>query len=159
VDLKLALQLLSLPREVCRHPDTNEPISASVGRFGPYIQHQGRYVSLKGEDDVLTIGANRAIALLAEAAVKSGERIIGDHPKDRQPVFTRRGRFGNYVQHGRIKVNLPRGTDPKSLTMDDALTLLTARASQASVARGKGGKAGGKTPRKAAAKKAGAAVH
>ncbi len=135
VDLKQALQLLSLPREVCRHPETDEPVLASVGRFGPYIQHHGRYVSLKGDDDVLTIGPNRAIALLAEAEVKSSAHTVGKHPEDGLPVVTRRGRFGSYVQHGRSKANLPRGTDPKMLSMDEAIAILSSRASRSGAGR------------------------
>ncbi|MEK7821290.1 MAG: type I DNA topoisomerase, partial [Pseudomonadota bacterium] len=168
VDLKLALELLSLPREVCRHPETNEPVLASIGRFGPYIQHHGHYVSLKGDDDVLTVGANRAIALLAEAAIKSSARTVGTHPTDGLPIVTRRGRFGSYVQHGRDKANLPRGSDPKILTVDEAIALLAARAGSGPFGRGKGrarsggGKSGAKpapkSARKPAAKKAGAAA-
>ena len=127
VDFDHALKLLSLPREVCRHPETNEPVLASVGRFGPYIHHHGHYVSLKGDDDVLTIGANRAVALLAEAAIKSSARTLGAHPEDGLPVITRRGRFGGYVQHGKLRANLPKGTDLKTIGLDEAVALLAAR--------------------------------
>jgi DNA topoisomerase-1 len=127
VDLDRALKLLSLPREVCRHPDTNEPVLASFGRFGPYIRHHGHYVSLKGDDDVLTIGPNRAIALLAEAAIKSSARTLGVHPADALPVIVRRGRFGGYVQHGKVRANLPKGTDLKTIGLDEALALLASR--------------------------------
>ena len=129
---------MSLPREVCRHPETNEPVLASIGRFGPYIQHHGHYVSLKGDDDVLTVGANRAIALLAEAAIKSSARTVGTHPTDGLPIVTRRGRFGSYVQHGRDKANLPRGSDPKILTVDEAIALLAAGAGSGPFGCGKG---------------------
>jgi DNA topoisomerase-1 len=124
VDLDRALQLLSLPREVCRHPDTNEPVEAAIGRFGPYLRHHGHYVSLKGEDDVLTIGANRAIALLAEAAARSSARTLGSHPADGLPVIVRRGRFGAYTQHGKTRANLPKGVDIKTIGLDEALALL-----------------------------------
>ncbi|MEK7244889.1 MAG: type I DNA topoisomerase, partial [Pseudomonadota bacterium] len=127
MDLDHALKLLSLPREVCRHPDTNEPVLASVGRFGPYIRHHGHYVSLKGDDDVLTIGPNRAITLLAEAAIKSSARTLGVHPSDGLPVISRRGRFGGYVQHGKMRANLPKGTDLKTIEFDEAVALLAAR--------------------------------
>ncbi|MEK7244606.1 MAG: topoisomerase C-terminal repeat-containing protein [Pseudomonadota bacterium] len=127
MDLDHALKLLSLPREVCRHPDTNEPVLASFGRFGPYIRHHGHYVSLKGDDDMLTIGANRAIALLAEAAIKSSARTLGVHPADGLPVIARRGRFGGYVQHGKVRANLPKGTDLKTIGLDEAVALLAAR--------------------------------
>jgi DNA topoisomerase-1 len=127
VDLDRALQLLSLPREVCRHPDTNEPVHAAIGRFGPYIRHHGHYVSLKGDDDVLTIGPNRAITLLAEAAAKSSARTLGTHPDDGLPVIVRRGRFGAYAQHGKTRANLPKGADIKTIDLDQALALLAER--------------------------------
>ena len=135
LDLARALDILSLPRKICLHPETNEPVLASIGRFGPYIQHHGHYVSLKGDDDVLTIGPNRAIDLLAEAAIKSSAHTVGKHPEDGLPVVTRRGRFGSYVQHGRSKANLPRGTDPKTLSMDEAIAILSARAARPGAGR------------------------
>jgi len=167
VDLDRALQLLSLPREVCRHPDTNEPIEAAIGRFGPYIRHHGHYVSLKGEDDVLTIGANRAIALLAEAAQRSSARTLGTHPDDGQPVIVRRGRFGAYTQHGKTRANLPKGIDIKTIELDQAVALLAERGKAPTgtafgrrpARRGKSASAPpspAKTSRKAANKKPGA---
>jgi DNA topoisomerase-1 len=127
VDLGRALLLLSLPREVCRHPDTNEPVHAAIGRFGPYIRHHGHFVSLKGDDDVLTIGPNRAITLLAEAAARSSARTLGTHPDDGLPVIVRRGRFGTYAQHGKTRANLPKGADIKTIDLDQALALLAER--------------------------------
>ena len=127
VDLDRALQLLSLPREVCRHPDTNEPVHAAIGRFGPYIRHHGHFVSLKGDDDVLTIGPNRAITLLAEAAARSSARTLGNHPDDGLPVIVRRGRFGAYTQHGKTRANLPKDADIKTIELDQALVLLAER--------------------------------
>ncbi|OHC83838.1 MAG: DNA topoisomerase I [Rhodospirillales bacterium RIFCSPLOWO2_12_FULL_67_15] len=167
VDLDHALKLLSLPREVCRHPDTNEPVLASFGRFGPYIRHHGHYVSLKGDDDMLTIGPNRAIALLAEAAIKSSARTLGAHPADGLPVIARRGRFGGYVQHGKIRANLPKGTDLKTIGLDAAVALLAARGQAGTGAsfgraRGRSRARAGKTAiapkaaRKSAGKKTGA---
>jgi DNA topoisomerase-1 len=167
VDLDRALQLLSLPREVCRHPDTNEPIEAAIGRFGPYIRHHGHYVSLKGEDDVLTIGANRAIALLAEAAQRSSARTLGTYPDDGQPVIVRRGRFGAYTQHGKTRANLPKGVDIKTIDLDQAVALLAERGKTATgtafgrrpARRGKSAAASPSSPkasRKTASKKPGA---
>ncbi len=167
VDLEQALGLLSLPREICRHPETNEPILASFGRFGPYIQHHGHYVSLKGDDDILTIGANRAIDLLAEAAIKSSARTLGAHPTDGLPVIVRRGRFGGYVQHGKVRANLPKGADLKAVGLDEAVALLAERGQVGAGksfgrARGRSHPRAGKTaaapkaPRKPTAKKTGA---
>ena len=120
--LERALALLSLPRVVGVHPETREEIHAAIGRFGPYVKMGNTYKSLDPDDDVLTIGLNRAVALLAEA--KPRGRALGNHPKDGQPVEVRRGRFGPFVQHGRMVASLPRGVDFDEVTLDQAVALL-----------------------------------
>ena len=92
VELEYALGLLSLPRDVGAHPETNDMIQAGLGRFGPYLKYQGKFTSLKDGDDVLSVGINRAVALLAEASKKSG-RVLGQHP-DGGEVHVKAGRFG-----------------------------------------------------------------
>jgi len=138
MDLERALALLDLPREIGRHPETGEPIVAGLGRFGPYIQHAGAYVSLKGDDDVLTIGLNRAIALIADAPRKTPAKTLGNHPRDGKPVTLRAGRFGPYVQHGGLMATLPKGVDGETLTLEKAVEVLAAKAARG----GKGAKAG-----------------
>jgi len=139
VTLEMALSLLRLPRDVGTHPDTGKVIKAGIGRFGPYIQHDKTYASIKGDDDVLTIGINRAVTLLAEKAAKGASRnaaeaikMLGEHP-DGGEVGIYKGRYGAYVKHGSTNATLPKGSKPESLTMDEAVELLAARA-------GKGGK-------------------
>jgi DNA topoisomerase-1 len=132
VTLEKALALLSLPRELGLHPEDQKPVVAGIGRFGPYIKHGDRYRSLGKDDDVLTIGMNRAVALLAEAPSGRGRaaapgKKIGDHP-DGQPVTLHAGRYGHYVKHGRVNATLPRGMDPDSITLEQALALIEARA-------------------------------
>ena len=126
LDLDAALGLLSLPREVGPHPESGRMITAGIGRFGPYIKHGSIYVSLK-EDDVLSIGLNRAVTLFAEAP-SSGAREIGDHPRDGKPITIRKGRWGLYVKHGRVNASLPDTTDPDVLTIEQAVLLLDERA-------------------------------
>ena len=126
LDLDAALGLLSLPREVGPHPETGRIITAGIGRFGPYIKHGSIYVSLK-EDDVLSIGLNRAVTLLAEAP-SSGAREVGDHPRDGKPITIRKGRWGLYVKHGRVNASLPDTTEPDDLTIEQAVLLLDDRA-------------------------------
>lgn len=145
MDLERALALLNLPREIGRHPESGEPIMAGLGRFGPYLQHAGGYVSLKGEDDVLTIGLNRAVALIADAPAKAPAKTVGDHPKDGKPITLRTGRFGPYVKHGALMATLPKGVEADTLTLEKAVEVLAAKA-----ARG-GSKSGAKGGRKAAA--------
>jgi len=129
VTLELALRLLSLPRDLGTHPETNQPISAGIGRFGPYLRHGPAYVSLPADDDVLTIGLNRAVAVLADSN-KRGGRELGTHPVDGTPVTVQRGRFGPYVKHGKVNATIPRDIDPESITLDEALVLIAERAAR-----------------------------
>jgi DNA topoisomerase-1 len=105
--LEKAIDLLRLPRDVGTHPETGKMIIANVGRFGPYIQHDGNFISLKKDDDVLTVGMNRAVDLVAEyAAKKAAEKIrdIGEHPKKGDMIILGKNRFGLYVEMGKKKV-------------------------------------------------------
>ncbi len=142
VDLQVALGLLSLPRDLGPHPETGEMIQAGLGRFGPYIRLEGTYVSLK-DDDVLAIGLNRAVVLLADAPRKAAPKTVGDHPDDGKPITLRVGRYGPYVQHGRTRASLPKDKAEEMPSIEEAVVLLAAKA--------KGKKAAPK--KKAAAKK------
>jgi DNA topoisomerase-1 len=135
--LEMAVGLLSLPREVARHPETKEPIVAGIGRFGPYVQHGKTYANLGKDDDVLEIGANRAIDLIvAKESGLTGRRFgsaesapgrgLGEHPEG-GPVTIKAGRFGPYVNHGKVNATLPRDADPTTLTLEEALALLAAK--------------------------------
>jgi len=130
IDLQIALGLLALPRDVGPAPETGEMITAAIGRFGPYIKLGGTYVSLKGDDDVLTIGLNRAIHLMANAPRKDPPREIGKHPKDKKPITQRQGRWGPYVQHGGLMATLPKDMDKDSVTIEQAVALLKAKAAK-----------------------------
>jgi DNA topoisomerase-1 len=133
--LEKALKLLALPREVARHPTSGEPILAGIGRYGSYVQHGKTYANLGRDDDVLEIGGNRAIDLIVAKESGAGgsrfgggpPRVLGEHPEG-GPVSVKQGRFGAYVNHGKINATIPRGTDPASLTLDDAVELLRAKA-------------------------------
>ena len=134
VDLETALALLALPRTIGPHPEDGVPVQAGIGRFGPYIQHAKVYANLEAGDDVLTIGLNRAVALLADKQTKgrrggaaSSGRALGDHP-DGGPITVRAGRFGPYVSHGKINATLPKSVDPDLLTLDEAIALVNAKA-------------------------------
>ncbi|NHN88128.1 type I DNA topoisomerase [Acetobacter conturbans] len=120
--LEKAVGLLSLPRIIGIHPEFNEPIEAGLGRFGPYVKMGAIYGSLDKDDDVLTVGLNRAVDALAKKMASI--RTLGNHPKDNEPVMVRKGRFGPYVQHGQVVANLPRGESMDDVTLDGALELL-----------------------------------
>jgi DNA topoisomerase-1 len=154
VTLEFALSLLSLPREVAKHPTTGEPILANIGRFGPYVQHGKTYANIGREDDVLTIGGNRAIDLIVAKesgtggsrfgrAAASPGRVIGAHPSGGD-VTVKDGKYGPYVTHGGVNATLPKGMAPDAVTLEQAVELLRAREASG----------GGKPARKPAAKAA-----
>jgi DNA topoisomerase-1 len=151
VDLKYALALLSLPREVGKHPESGEPILAGIGRYGSYIKHQTSYANLEEGDDVLNIGINRAVTLLAEKAARGGKgrrgppagKILGEHPEFGGPVTLREGRFGPYVTHNKVNATIPNTSDPEDVTLDQAVALIADRIA----------KTGGQPPKKKAAAK------
>jgi DNA topoisomerase-1 len=144
VTLEAALALLSLPRVVGIHPELKDPVYANIGRFGPYVNVGSTYASLEPGDDVLVIGLNRAMELLAKKL--AGTRQLGPHPKDAEPVVVKRGRFGPYAQHGKTIANLPRTVAMDDITLDEAVALL-AEKGKTLAPRG----AKGATRRKAAA--------
>lgn len=127
VTLPIALGLLSLPREIGLHPETGEMISAGTGRFGPYILHQKKFISLPKEENVLTIALARAVSLLADAKPgKKAEplRVIGVHPKEGEEVAIYEGRYGAYLKQGKINAPIPKGRELESITLEEAVTLI-----------------------------------
>jgi DNA topoisomerase I len=137
IDLQRALALLSLPREVGRHPEDGESIRAGIGRFGPYVQHGKTYANLDSPEDVFTIGLNRAVTLIAEKRAKGprGRRFgadpgrpLGDHPVKGGAVVAKNGRYGPYVSHEGVNATLPADKTPETVTLDEAVALIDARA-------------------------------
>ncbi len=122
ITLEEALGLLSLPRIVGMHPELKEPIEAGIGRFGPYVKMANVFASLDKDDDVLVVGLNRAVDVLAKKL--ASVRTLGAHPKDKETVLVRKGRFGPYVQHGNTVANLPRDVLMDDISLDDAVALL-----------------------------------
>ena len=149
--LERALQFLTLPREVGAHPESKKKISAGIGRFGAYIRHDGEYRSLDADEDVLTVGLNRAVSLLAEPKQHRGPKVLrslGAHPDDERAVDIAEGRYGPYLRHNKTNASLPQGTEPDEVTMETAVTLLKERAAKG----GKAKKAAKKPASKARAK-------
>ena len=155
VDLEKALQLLSLPREIGAHPESGKPITSAIGRYGPYVAHDGTYAKLQSSEEVFTVGLNRAVALIADQAAKKGGsktvlKELGEHPDDGEAVRVLDGRYGPYVNHKRTNATLPKGTEPESVTLEQALEWIAAKASKKKPARKTAAK---KTPKKTTAKK------
>ena len=152
MDLDKALRLLNLPRPVGDHPEDGKSIVAGIGRYGPFVLHEGTYANLSSVDEVFDVGLNRAVAVLAEKrAGKFGNRAeatalaeLGNHPTDGAPIKVLSGRYGPYIKHGSTNANVPRGKEPTEITLEEAIALLAERE-----AKGGGKK---KPARKAAAK-------
>jgi DNA topoisomerase-1 len=148
VTLEMALRLLSLPRMLGKHPVTGKPVEAGIGRFGPFVVHDGEFRSLTKGDDVYTIGFERALEILSQPkrtrSTVEPIREIGKHPADGEPISLFAGRYGPYVKHGDVNASLPREMDPDALSVAEAVELLAARAATAKKpARGRGGRASG----------------
>jgi DNA topoisomerase-1 len=135
IELELALKLLSLPREIGKHPETGEPITAGLGRFGPFVRHEKTYASLEAGDEVFDIGLNRAVTLIAEKIAKgpSGRRFgadpgkpLGDHPT-LGGVAVKSGRYGAYVTAGGVNATIPSDKTQETITLPEAIALIDER--------------------------------
>ena len=137
VDTDMALALLELPRTLGKHPETGKPVLATIGPYGPYVKHEGTFVSLTEADDVLLVGLDRALALLAQPRKTAGPlRVLGNHPESGDPVDVWKGRYGPYVKHGKTNASLPKNLSPEEITLEKALELLAAKAGAKKGARG-----------------------
>ncbi|UZK64854.1 type I DNA topoisomerase [Sphingomonas sp. M1-B02] len=159
MDLEMALKLLKLPRTIGMHPETGSPITASIGRYGPYLAHNGKYARLQGTMEVFETGMNAAVVKLAEAAANGGRpargaqaplKVLGPHPRTEAEIKLMEGRYGAYVTDGETNATLPKSIDKDQLTLEEAAQLIDARAA-AGPPKGKGKKKA--APKKAAAKK------
>lgn len=145
VNLDIALKLLSLPREVGVHPNDGKPILAGLGRFGPYLKHGTEYRSLENTNDLLTVGLNRAVDIMAQPKQgrrqqqASNLRQLGAHPADGKVVSAGVGRYGPFVKHGSVYANIPKDRTVEEVTLDEAVALIAER-----VAKGGGKKKRGK---------------
>jgi len=161
VDFAMAMKLVSLPRTVGLHPETGQPITASIGRYGPYLLHDGKYGRLTSTAEVFEVGMNAAVVKLAEAAEAKGGRgaareplkLFGKSPETDKDVKLMEGRFGPYVTDGVTNATLPKTADPETMTLESALVMLAERAAKGP-AKGKKKAPAKKAAAKAAPKKA-----
>gem|GEM_PF-1977 len=157
VDLELALRLLALPREIGLHPESGKPITAGLGRFGPFVRHEKTYASLEAGDEVFTSGLNRAVTLIAERIAKGPGRrfgadpgrVLGDHPS-LGAIAVKNGRYGPYVSAGGVNATIPSDFEKDTITVEQAIALIDERAAKGTTKR--------KAPRKAAKSTAKAAT-
>ena len=144
LDLDLALRLLSLPRTIGDHPESGKPITASIGRYGPYLAHDGKYAKLGSTAEVFETGMNAAVAKLADAASGGGRargsreplKTLGKHPRTEAELRLMEGRFGAYVTDGRTNATLPKSLSPEDLTLEEAAQLIDERAAKGAAVKG-----------------------
>ncbi len=131
VTLETALKLLALPRDLGAHPESGKKVHAAIGRFGPYVSHDGHFKSIPKNESVFDIGLERAVALLKEPKqfnARGALKVLGKHPVDNQPVALYSGRYGPYVKHGKVNATLPDKDAIGTITLEEAIELLDARA-------------------------------
>ncbi|MCF6370025.1 type I DNA topoisomerase [Rhizobium halophilum] len=160
IDHEKALALINLPRDIGKHPESGKMISAGIGRYGPFLLHDGTYANLETVEDVFSVGLNRAVTVLAEKQSKgpggrgrgtpAALKTLGDHP-DGGAITVRDGRYGPYVNWGKVNATLPKGKDPQAVTLEEAMALIVEKGGKA--ASGKKKPAAKATPKtKTAAK-------
>ena len=164
--VETAEALLSLPREIGVHPESGLMISASIGRYGPYLLHDGKYARLGATIDVFETGMNAAVVKLAEAAAAKGQRgsareplaVLGAHPESGNEIKVMEGKYGPYASDGTTHATLPKSTDPKAVTLEEAVALIDAKAVKGPVKKvgRKGAAKAGRKPGKSAPKKSAA---
>jgi DNA topoisomerase-1 len=140
----VAERLLSLPRQIGSHPESGKPITASIGRYGPYLAHDGKYAKLGSTAEVFETGMNAAVAKLADAASGGGRQrsasrepiaVLGQHPNGKD-VKVMAGRYGPYVSDGTTHATLPKGADPKAVALDEAVRLIDEKAAKGPAKKG-----------------------
>ena len=149
-----AIKLMSLPRIVGDHPEDGKTITAAIGRYGPYVLHDGTYANLPNVEDVFDIGLNRAVSVIADKRANGGRggrtpakalKELGEH--DGKPIRIMDGRYGPYVKYEKINATLPKGTEPADVTLEQAIALVEEKAAK------KGGRKGAAKKKPAAKKK------
>ncbi len=130
-DLASALKLLSLPKDLGLHPETNKKVIVNIGRFGPYIGHDGKFKSIPRTDSIFDVSLIRAVELLSQSKDNNTVlRVLGDHPEDKASVEICSGRYGPYARHGKVNATLPKHLSPEEVTLAEALELIAAKAAK-----------------------------
>jgi DNA topoisomerase-1 len=127
VDLKMALELLSLPKLLGPHPGTGKDIKAGLGRFGPFVVCDGDYRSIPKGESIFTITLERAIEMLSQPKKGRGKaaplKELGPHPETQDPIQVLSGPYGPYIKCSKVNVSLPEGVTPETVTVEQAIAL------------------------------------
>ena len=160
IDLERGLRLINLPRKIGQHPEDGNQIIAALGRFGPYLKHNTTYVSIKDPEEMFTLGMNEAVSRIADKVANPGRsrggkvvKDLGKHPKTEKPVQVMEGRYGPYVKYEKVNATIPKGTEPKDVTMEMALEYIAAKEAKKPTKKKKATKKKPAAKKKTAAKK------
>jgi len=160
IDLERGLRLINLPRKIGQHPEDGNQIIAALGRFGPYLKHNTTYVSIKDPEEMFTLGMNEAVSRIADKVANPGRsrggkvvKDLGKHPKTEKPVQVMEGRYGPYVKYEKVNATIPKGTEPKDVTMEMALEYIAAKEAKKPTKKKKAAKKKPAAKKKTAAKK------
>ncbi|NCN40734.1 DNA topoisomerase I, partial [bacterium] len=131
VTMPMALNLLSLPKTLGEHPESGKEVKKGLGRFGPYVVHDGDFRSIPKTDDIFEVELPRALELLAQPKKGRGRaaplKEFGDHPETGDPIQLLTGKYGPYIKCGKTNVSIPEDQEPKDVTLEQALELLKDR--------------------------------
>jgi DNA topoisomerase I len=155
VDLEYAMKLLSLPRVLGKDPDSGKPVTAGLGRYGPYVERARTYRNLSDVEKIFTVTLEEALELLSQKGGPAVLKELGTHPETGAPLNVLEGRFGPYVTDGKVNASLPKESDPEATTLEDALALLATAGKRGKGGRGKGGGRAGGRKKKGAGKAGG----
>lgn len=132
VDFQMALKLLSLPLELGKNPDTDKEIKAGIGRFGPYIVHDGDFRSIPKEYDIFSIDLKTALEILSKPKKGRGKasalKSLGNHPTSKEVIEVYNGKYGPYIKCGKVNVSLPEDIGVDAITLEKSIELLNAKA-------------------------------
>lgn len=156
VDLKMALDLLSLPKVLGKHPGTDKEIKAGLGRFGPFIVHDGDYRSIPKGESLFTITLQRALEMLSQPKKGRGRasalKDLGPHPDSGDAIQVFNGPYGPYIKCGKVNASLPEGSTPDTITLEQAIALIAEKGGVGGKKKASGGKKA--SPKKVSAPKA-----
>nr|HPI41325.1 topoisomerase C-terminal repeat-containing protein [Pseudobdellovibrionaceae bacterium] len=132
VDLVMALKLLELPKTLGVHPVSNKPVQSGIGRFGPYVVHQGEYRSVPKTESIFDINLEKALALLNQPKKSRGQAVaLKEFPalpnKFNQVIHLFNGPYGHYLKSGKVNASLPEGLSPELVTHEKAIEILQAK--------------------------------
>jgi len=119
----IAEDVINMPYEIGKHPETNEPIIKDIGRYGPYIKCGSKNRKVSEPDNILNLSLDRAAELInQDVSATAVLKELGEH--DGKKIIVKNGRYGIYVTNGKVNVTLPKDNDYNTLNLDTAVNMI-----------------------------------